>query len=191
VLNTSNNPVPVYAPSALPVTGAITVGGTPTVNVGNSPLNVNVGNAQLGVTGTVAVSNLASEVLTTRSADRPTKQPFAASFFVGDTESATMVTVPVGKMLVIEMVTAQAWGDASTSFFAPYIGASSGGISANHFIATTTQVLNAPTPLRYYIATSPVRIYCDPGSTFTARSTHGNLQTGGTITLSGHLADIP
>src|SRR5579864_6911290 len=56
VVNTDANPVPVRAPSPLPVSGSVTISGVPSVNVNNTPGVTQAGAWNVGILGVPAVS---------------------------------------------------------------------------------------------------------------------------------------
>ncbi len=152
---------------------AVTVTNTPDVNVVNSP------------TSPVPI----------RDVDNPARQPFQWPFawFVAPGlagEFSPSITVPAGKCLVIETVSAQAVADVSTFMRLRILTTANGQLVA-HFI----DVENRGTAggLINFHGTHAVRIYADPGTT--VRFGAGRGDTSGYVdvnaAISGYFVDVP
>jgi len=108
--------------------------------------------------------------------------------FDGDlAKSATLFTVPAGKRLVIEFVTAQ--GTVPSGEFPEFkLVATVGGISAEHSLLTSP--MSQSGSLVRFEASEVVRIYADPGTTVTFLVRRPNGAAGAAnlgMTISGHL----
>jgi len=102
VINTPAEPIPVVAQG----TTNVAVSNTPTVNAKQS------GAWSVGITGTptVQVGNSGTNPVLTRDVDRPTAQPFQQEVMVtvndGESGQNGFITVPAGKLFVVEHVSA-------------------------------------------------------------------------------------
>jgi hypothetical protein len=174
VVNTTSQPVPVAVQGTAAVTGSVSILGTPTVAVGNVP--------------TVVVGNSVSQPLPMRDVDLDVRRAIQIE---GEVElaandqiaSAPIYSVPAGKRLVIEFVTALGPSDHTISL---RIQTTLGDNTMEHH-------LNFPRA-DYPRVTSPVRIYADEMTdvvgvlyVFPVLA----VPSHALFTLSGYLVDIP
>ena len=187
---------PAYTQQGPPGLDVI-VRNTPDVNVVNNPLvsALQSGPWNMGINGSVNIGNSATSPVPTRDVDNPARQPFQWPFvwFVPPglaSEFSPSVTVPAGKCLVIETVSAQAVADVST-FMRLRILTTANGQLVGHFI----DVENRGTAggLNNFHGTHAVRIYADPGTT--VRFGAGRGDTSGYVdvnaAISGYFVDVP
>jgi hypothetical protein len=184
--------------TAVPTQGQ---GGNKDVNVVNTP-NVNVVNTptvqaqqngawNVGITGspTVQVGNSSSNPVLVRDVDRPTAQPFQLELDVemadGFGGQNAGFIIPVGKLLVIEQVSA--------------IGTVPAGQHLNfsilsHVLPDLTQrphylsSVQSASPQTFYVQSQQVRIYADASAA--VRIDRGTFNTGvasATFVVSGYL----
>jgi len=169
----------------------------PVVRAAPSPSNVNVVN-----TPNVNVVNTTASPVPVRDVDNPAKQPFQAEVVGGFADGAsstgdiTIATVPAGKRLVIEHVSAFGtmlptqkvinggsdviWADPFSTLIVQYHWDSQGS--------------NADGSRDYFVASQLVRFYANPGpiQCFAERdSTAGANPNSVTFTISGYLVDCP
>jgi len=177
--------VTIENPLPLPVTGGVSITGTPNVNVANTP-NVNVNNTpNVHVTNspTVQVGNSSASPVPTVATDNPALQAFQYSN--SSSTIGSQFTVPAGKTLVIEQVSftcLEPVGSTPTDF---RMGVTVGGVSADYLFAPT--IFSVPGTLEL-IYSQPAHIYASGGSnvTFGTGSGVGN-NSHCVVNVSGHL----
>jgi hypothetical protein len=151
VINDTSEPVPVA------------VQGTPTVNAKQS------GAWSVGINGTptVEVGNAAADPVFVRDVDRPTAQPFQYEAEVtltpGQGGQNTVIPVPVGKLLVIENVSA--WGtapvDQRIQQFAIMTHVAPDNVYRSHYLEFTKQDNGYGTANEYTVSSQDLRLYAD------------------------------
>jgi hypothetical protein len=176
----------------------------------NNPQNVKVVNtaadwlapvpsAQSG-TWNVGVTNTAASPVAVRDVDNPAKQPFQAEVVGGFADGASttgdiiIATVPAGKRLVIEYVSASGAMLHDQKVVRGEVAETLTLAPARWGIQYTPQGSNADRTRDYFVATQPVRIYADPGSiTCSAErdSVAGANPDSVTFTISGYFVDCP
>jgi hypothetical protein len=150
------------------------------------PLNVNVVNTPLPVTGTISVGNLGDSPLPVRDVDNPARQP--VQFKLGATDS---YTVPNGKRLVIEYVSAEIFSFSSCTLTVARLKTTAGGVEQEHQFYL--QLVGTNVTNRYYAANQQTRLYADPNTEVVPGSAlvcSGFNQIQSTV-ISGYLVDLP
>lgn len=179
----------------------VNVVNTPTVNVGNTP-TVTVSNfpATQPVSGSVLVANDTANPVPLRDVDNPASQPFAFNGFsfwsVNSQTTGVSFTVPAGKRLVIEQVSAQAnvTSIAPTKQVTLYVSATAGGTVAAYYFTGTDVGEFAGTGRDWVVASSQTRSYADAGTTVSItafRSYTDNYSDTINFYLSGYLVNVP
>ena len=173
---------------------------------GNAPpaRDVIVVNTPLPVTGTVSVSNLGSNPLPVRDVDNPARQPFQATLEEPPVGAPPrVVTVPAGKRLVIEYVSANVIaGDLQCGAPPRYaLTTTAAGVAQAHFFYPefTGNVGSAGNVSRRYGLSQQTRIYADPNTQLALDigvdsfpvCSFLNLGIGESgLHISGHLVDM-
>lgn len=148
----------------------------------------------------VRVINPTAEPGPTRDADNPARQPFHArgifSMSTGEPDQNATITVPLGKRLVIEHVSAfLGVPEGQKVLFS--IGTRLAGMLEFHTLVAQEQgvfpqVLGLG-PKATFAASQPARFYADPGTTVYMgvgrTSTTGTA--AGSMVVSGHLVAVP
>lgn len=170
VTNTQSEPVPV--------TGTVTVD-----NLGSSPLPV---------TGTVNVGNLGNNPLPVRVVEKAAQVPFQQQFEL-DMNSAQIdrtvsVTIPAGKMLVVEYASGGASLPRGQKMHGLKVGTSSPSIF--HLLPFN---FHSPSVFQddLFVASGPVRMYATGTVSI---SVSRNALTGSALvvaTVTGYLVDVP
>lgn len=165
------------------------------VQVVNTPADP-VPTAAQGTTlvgGNVAVTNDFTNPIGVRDADNPAKQPFQVQVngsFTGDTVNL-FFTVPPGKQLVIEQVTATI-GDVDAGPHTFNVLTTAGGTQVLHQM-NTTEVGQFANGLRGAVVSQQVRLYADP-QTQVRLQANRNVTTGpggAFVGVSGYLVNLP
>lgn len=182
VVNLSSQPVPTAAQGTTAIAGAVSISNTPTVNFGP--------NNQVQLPYTL------NNPLPVRDAD-PARQPFQNS--ASDTQEPgtngsliTIATVPVGKRLVIEFLSASAQMPPGQHLVVCQINTIAppfGGLTHELLINEQPNFVNGDALFR---ASQQVRLYADPGSNVRALMTRDSSagQALFLATLSGYLVDV-
>lgn len=213
VVNTDANPVPVRAPSPLPVSGSVTISGIPSVNVNNTPGVTQSGAWSVGILGVPAVSQSGtwnvgitgtpSFSLVTPTTPVPVTLSTPGRSIVQF--SLPIIRFPVdtiatsgllyhnasSKTLVIENVSMGVTSDAGTIGGARLsLTTVANGVSATHY---PLQVQELPGNGRAGAQSVMTRLYVDPGTDIDfgliRGDTAGAVQVN--ITFSGYLTDAP
>lgn len=155
------------------------------------------------VTGTVSVSNLGDSPLPVRDVDNPASQPLQANIIEVPPQipNPVLFTVPAGKRLVIEYVSADIQAASSQCVTAPryVLRTTTGGVALNHFFNsefTGTLGAAANEATKAYGLSQQTRIYADPNTQVTldirtdAFPSCGFMVNDG-IHVSGYLVDVP
>ena len=165
------------------------------VNVVNTPtvLAQQSGPWTVGISGTptVRVGNTAQAPVLGRDVDEPARQPFQRSgeitFAAGEVIAAVEFTVPDGKRLVIEYVSANISSEEPLFWFTVQTSAGSSG--GRHFF----QPIALPNVPRWHVISQQTRLYANPGSTVIIEARRvGTLSlqaASGFVAFSGHLVD--
>jgi hypothetical protein len=159
----------------------VALGQVMTASAAQAPANVNV-------------INTASAPVPVREVG-PSLEPFQASgggsFSSGvDSSSFVLVTVPLGKRLVIEYATVSGFASEGVKLGA-LIATTVGGTTVSHQLVVTDQgTLNDPAT---FAAAQPMRLYADPGTNVVGivYRTPNEFGGGAGITISGYFADLP
>jgi len=213
VVNTDANPVPVRAPSPLPISGSVTISGIPNVNIDNTPGVMQAGAWNVGIVGVPAVSQSGtwnvgivgtpSFALVTPTTPIPVS--LAASGRTVIQHSSDFVRFPPdtiatsgvlyhnasAQTLVIEVVSMHVDSDAGTIGGATLdLTTVAGGISATHF---PLQVEELPGNGRAGAQSAAIRLYVDPGTDVGYHLHRGDTAGASVvqITFSGYLTDSP
>jgi hypothetical protein len=200
VVNLSSEPVPTTAQGTTNIAGNVNVANTPNVNVANTP-NVNLAaGAQVGINpsaNTVRLTNTLTSPLPVRDVDFG-RQPFQDS--ASDTQqpgtnasTITIATVPAGKRLVIEFLSALAQMPAGQSLVGCQINTIAppfGGVTHELLINEQPAFVNGDALWR---ASQHLRLYADPGSSVRMLVTRDSSagQALFLATVSGYLVDVP
>lgn len=104
-----------------------------------------------------------------RDVDQPARNPHQDGFGFATANSITtevdLSTVPNGKQLVIEYISATASVPAGQSGFF-FIQTKAGGVTANHTVPVVQSFADAAFPgSSLLVSAQPFRIYADPGTT--------------------------
>jgi hypothetical protein len=162
------------------------------------PVPVQVTNVPLPVEGAVTVEG----TVPTRDVDHPASQPFQHQELIGFGEGLfggqAEFTVPEDKRLIIEFVTFELnipTGQRPT-FNWVAVSNESGNVSPlRHYFPLTYQAttLLSGRVADIFIASSPTRLYADPGTTVQlAVRRDKDAGTGAAaVTVSGHFVDVP
>ena len=151
------------------------------------PLNVNVVNTPLPVTGTINVGNLGDAPLPVRDVENPARQPVQFEF-----NGLNDYQVPAGKRLVIEYVSAElnSLASACTKAVAT-LQTTAGGVEESH--PFYLQLIGTVGTQRDYAVNQQTRLYADPNTMIQPGSRTAGC--GGTviesIVISGYLVDLP
>lgn len=166
-----------------------TVTNSPTVMAAQS------GRWSVGISGTptVKIGNAAENPVLMRDVDNPASQPFHESISFDLPEGFTEVnmpitTVPVGKRLVIEYISAKATLPAGQKLRNLAIRTSLNGNLVYHYLVQTpTGIFNE------YVTGQQVRLYADPNTLphLSATRNTGDGTTAVRVSISGYLVDIP
>ena len=173
-------------------------------NSGNAPppFNVNVVNTPLPVTGTINVGNLGDSPLPVRDVDNPARQPIQANIIEVPPQipNPILFTVPAGKRLVIEYVSADIQANTQCATAPLYaLRTTTGGVALNHFFQsefTGTLGAAANEATRAYGLSQQTRIYADPNTTVTldirtSAFPSCSFMVNDGIHVSGYLVDVP
>ena len=159
---------------------------------------------QAGGTGTsnVVVTNSPAQPVPVKEQNNPAFQPFQwqgqPTVALGNSDTITTFTVPAGKRLVIEGISAQVYVSGAVTGEVPrlILGTNAAGVWANTFTPMTYVGNSGPSPS--YAVSQPLRMYADPGSTVDVelrRSTDLNGNYTGilisTITVTGYFVNVP
>ena len=165
------------------------------VNVVNTPtvLAQQSGPWTVGISGTptVRVGNTAQAPVLGRDVDEPARQPFQRSgeitFAAGEVIAAVEFTVPDGKRLVIEYVSANISSEEPLFWFT--VRTSAGSSGGTHFF----QPLALPNLPHRHVVSQQTRLYANPGSPVIIEARRIgtlNLQAAsGFVAFSGHLVE--
>jgi len=136
-----------------------------------------VGTPTVTVSGTTTVSD----------PSEPGKQPFQWTLSPNSgssTFSSDQFTVPAGKELVIDYISAQLTQYPAGGYAYMYLTTTGGGNSAFYKVippSSTTVPFN-----------QNLKIYADPGTVVTAQVTQSSgSSSGGNLIVSGHLVNVP
>jgi hypothetical protein len=179
---------------------------TLSVNVVNTPTVQLAGTSTVQVSGTtsVKVQNDSSAPVPVQDVSKPKQTPFQVnqnfgpSPFLNDNRASMTITVPAGKRLVIEHVSARAQADfgAQTPVVLFSISTTVAGVSVEHFL-DVSQVFNfnsAGIQQSHHLISQAMKLSSDPGSTVQAIAL-STSQTGHSIdvnfAISGYLEDAP
>lgn len=156
------------------------------------------------VTGTVSVSNLGGTPLPVRDVDNPARQPFQANIIEAPPfiPNPVFFTVPAGKRLVIEYVSADIQAASQCASAPRYaLTTTAGGVTLEHFFYTKdagTVGLSVNDVRRAFGLSQQTRIYADPNTQVTVDIRTGtfpacgfNVNEGSGIRVSGYLVDVP
>jgi len=168
---------------------------TPSVNVANSPVVRAQQNGPwtVGLVGTpnVLIGNTESSPALVRDVDRPTAQPFQQEIEVtipdGQGGENGFITVPPGKLLVIEQVSAE--------------GSAPAGQSLSFYVLSRVLPDDTRRPHRllaakeegasnsYFVASQQVRIYAEAIASVRVSRVGSTGSANSTFVVSGHLVD--
>jgi hypothetical protein len=179
-------------------------GGQPTqdVNVVNTP-SVDVGTPDVSVVNTPTV-DIGNQPIDIRDVDHPALQAVhqacLARFEIGEDYITCSINIPSGKILVIEMVTAEFFlnkgevPELNIRVFLPTIDGSANSAGILYPIVLNKKIEFASNDL--YLTTQPLRMYANagiaPGTVeinLTRINSGSALTQGGRIIISGHLID--
>ena len=166
------------------------VGPTKPVNV------VNTSSEPVPVTGTINVGNFGSSPLPVRDVDNG-RQPFHVTdtilIAIGeDNDSKTVFTVPAGKRLIIETITARAVLEGVDTPNIIDVLTTVGNKLAFHELLVTKQGQTL-TGGSAFVGTHYVRAYADPGTDVVFRFSRSDITKDGAaaVTISGYFVDVP
>jgi hypothetical protein len=170
------------------------------------PQNVKVVNTEsepVPVTGTVSVSNLGGTPLPVRDVDNPARQPFQASIIEPPlgTPNPVFFTVPAGKRLVIEYVSAEALALDPDCVTPPRFAltTTAGGTPLAHFFypENSGTISFSGNTAKVYGLSRQTRIYADPLTQVKLNVRTDALplcsynSAGRDLHISGYLVNVP
>ena len=185
----------------------VNVVNTPSVNVVNTPTVQLAGTSTVQVSGTtnVKVQNDSSAPVPVQDVSKPKRTPFQINQnfgplpFVNNSLASVAITVPTGKRLTIEHVSARAQADVGTQttpivLFS--ISTTVAGVSVEHFL-DVSQVFtfnSAGIQQSHHVISQAIKLSSDPGPTVQvialATSQTGHI-TDINFAISGYLEDAP
>jgi hypothetical protein len=185
VINTPTEAVPTRAQGTTNVAGAVSITNTPTVNAQQS------GAWNVGLTGspTVQVGNDAANPVLVRDVDRPTAQPFEQQVEVtipdGNGGENAGFLVPLGKLLVIEQVSARGNAPSGQRLNFSILSRVLPDLTLRFHHLTRVQDEDSPTT--FLVQSQQVRIYVD-GSFAVRIDRNGSTGTATAVfVVTGHL----
>jgi hypothetical protein len=154
------------------------------------PLDANVVNTPVPVTGTIAVGNSSNNPLSVRDVDKASRQPFQAAFHV-PLFDVPKIQVPAGKRLVFEFVSLDIVSDLVCTVSFAQIETVVGGTRVAHIIPTS----HSPTATRNNdLVGQQIKLYADPGTeasvVYGVRG-DGPCNSIGGIAVSGYFENVP
>jgi len=145
------------------------------------PLNVNVVNTPLPVTGTISVGNLGDSPLPVRDVDNPTRQPV---------HFGIQYTVPAGKRLVIEYISAKFRTPPTCGFLQAKLLDDLFNESELHSFYPT--FVGTVSTGRVYGLSQETKIYVEENKSLGFETVSENCNViSSQFAVSGHLVDIP
>lgn len=189
IINTADEPVPTAAQGTTNIAGTVGISGTPNVNVANMPT------VALAPGSSILVDNNSMNAIPVRDVDNPARQAFQKSFNHPVPAQASGVfqnfTVPVGKRLVIEHVSAQV--DGQSGGMTLQIGSEVNSAGAIHVFPLTP--VNDVLDSNRCVGSFDTRLYADGGTTLqliTNRAINqGSPELFVVAAISGYLVDVP
>lgn len=192
--------------TAAKVADSVNVVNTPSVNVVNTPTVQLAGTSTVQVSGTtnVKVQNDSSAPVPVQDVSKPKQTPFQVnqnlgpSPFLNNNPASVAITVPAGKRLVIEHVSARAQAPfpAQTPVVLFSISTTVAGVSVEHFL-DLPQVFNfnnANGAQSQHVVSKAMKLFSDSGATIQVTALAIG-QTGQAIdvnfAISGYLEDVP
>jgi hypothetical protein len=149
--------------------------------------------------GDVTVVNPDSKPVPVRDVENPARQPFQQELFLSTPDGLLgandQFTVPSGKRLVIEFVSfSMTWpaGQVTTRAFINVCNASGNSCPASFYLPASFQATEFGGS-EFFVASSPTRLYADPGTVVSA-AVRRNVTAGtglATVAVSGYLVDVP
>jgi len=172
VSNTSANPVPVVQQGPVSIAGGVTISGTPNVTVGNT----------------------AAFPLPVQDVDRPTAEPVVGTFVnASPFNFINMYTVPVGKRLIVEHVSALLNVPTGVKVIDGQLNdlLGAGPIGKLYLLPTFTGASSSTTDR--YVISQPIKFYVAGGDTLQAvfDSFPSTQSLDAFCSFSGYLVDAP
>lgn len=183
-------------PKPLPITGSVTITGTPAVTVTGTPAVTVTGTPAVTLSGTptVNVGNSEGNPVLVRDVDRAGggQQPFSMfhGFFVEDgvsVKNESFGAVPAGKRFVIEFMSVEVHIPAGQAPIAELI-------RHPDFLNVFVPLVQQPNTSEYYVGTLVTRHYVEAGQEITLFAGRRGSPAGlGTVNarLFGYLVDTP
>jgi hypothetical protein len=147
----------------------------------------------------VTVTNPVSNPVPVRDVENPARQPFQQELFLSTPDGLLgandQFTVPSGKRLVIEFVSfTMNWpaGQLTTRAFINVCNASGNACPVSFYVPASFQATEFG-GTDFFVASSPTRLYADPGSVVGV-AVRRNVTAGtglATVAVSGYLVDAP
>ena len=184
VINTTAEPVPTVAQGTTNIAGSVTLNGTPNVNL-TSGATVGIASSA----NTVKIDS--SNPVLIRDIDNPARQPFSDTLVFGENSSAVL-TVPDGKRLVIEYITAECFVDPGRTIVI-FANAHLGSFTTSHIIPMTSHGPDNFGASENLTVSQPVKFYADQFVEFRARKNEiiaGPVSPQVYLTVSGYLVNI-
>jgi len=185
VINSPTEAVPTIAQGTTNVAGAVSVTNTPTVNAQQS------GAWNVGLTGspTVQVGNTAGNPVLVRDVDRPTAQPFEQQVEVtipdGGGGENGFFSVPLGKLLVIEQVSARGNAPSGQRLNFSILSHTLPDLTQRfHYLA---RVQDEDSPTTFFVQSQQVRIYADASASVRIDRNGSTGMATATFVVTGHL----
>ena len=190
-------PVPITGSVTITGTPAVTVTGTPAVTVTGTPAVTVTGTPAVTITGTptVNVGNSEASPVLVRDVDRAGggQQPFTMyhGFFVEDgvgSKNESFGTVPTGKRFVIELVSLEVHIPAGQAPFTELI-------RHPDFLNVYVPLVQQPNTPEYHVGTFTTRLYVEGGQEITLNAGRRSSPASGIGTVNarlfGYLMDTP
>ena len=183
----------------------VNVVNTPSVNVVNTPTVQLAGTSTVQINGTtnVKVQNDSASPVPVQDVSKPKRTPYQINQnfgplpFVNNNPVSLAVTVPAGKRLTIEHVSARAQADvgAQTPVVLFSISTTVAGVSVEHFLNVPQVFIfnSAGTQQSHHVISQAMKLSSDPGPTVQviALTTSPGHTIDVNVAIAGYLEDAP
>jgi hypothetical protein len=151
------------------------------------------------ITGAVTVGNTPSNPVAVRETDRPADQPFSLRLLLGfnagedQDQSTTAFTVPAKKRLVLEDVSIGAVLGTGQKVHVELIRIALDGQHLRHHVPVVFQLAQGVAGTDIYAGGRPIRIYFEPGEKLTATARRDSTFQGAflDVFVYGYFVDLP
>jgi hypothetical protein len=194
------NPVPIQSAGNQPPQPVLVANtdsqAIPTRLVETTSVSGTVSAAQSG-SWTMTVGNLSDAPIPVRDVNNPANQPLQATAALSlegtNGQYATLTTVPVGKRLVIENVSASALIPTGQKLVVAAIQVQLNQSFQSHYLVPTFTGTAANGVFDQFSIGQATRLYADPGTTVRAYVERNSFTDPGfaQMTISGYFVDVP